>query len=239
MARLPRAPKRPILSPDEARGEVAWLPPGLEISRIYFAGGTHPGGWNRFRDWGPTKARLDHHVLPAGSATDRRILYAGDTLTTCAAEVFQHTGVIDAVAGEPYFAGLRVVRPVRLLSFRSDWPTRAGASQALASGTRAWVRQWSRAVWEDLVDIEGIVFDSSMHHGGTNFALYERAEDAFDASPVFNEELSHRGLRNPLRHVAADLNYGLVLPSVVVTRAWPLATVRPTFARRVRRRRKP
>lgn len=215
MARLPRLPRtRPVLPPDAARNEVVVLRVGSEISRIYFAGGRHPGDWRRFRRYGPTSARFDHHLPPPGSGHDRAIAYAGSNITTAVAEVFQD-GVIDVVSDDPYYAILRLRRDVRLLSLRSDWPTRAGASQALAAGTtHANSRGWSIAIYEDLSDIEGIEFDSAMHHGGVNYALYERAEDAFETSPVVNLPLVHRGLRAVLRNIAVDLNFELALPAV-------------------------
>jgi hypothetical protein len=189
------------------------LPPGIELARIYFAGGRHPAVWNRFRRHGPTSARFDHHVPPPGSRDDRGILYVASDLGTAISEAFQEGGLIDVVSDDPYIAILRVARPVRLISLRSDWPTRAGASQALASGIHASARGWSSAIYEDLDDIEGIEFDSSMRWGGINYALYERAEDAFETSPIVNIPLGHRGLRPVLRNIAADLNYGLVLPA--------------------------
>jgi hypothetical protein len=211
MARLPRVPDRPVPAPEAGRGEITVLAPGAELVRIYFAGGPYPAEWNGFRTWGPTGARFDHHLEPAGSRRDRAILYAGSDLLTCVAEVFQRTRQIDVVVGEPYVAILRVARPVRLLSFASDWPTRAGASQALASGIRASARAWSRAIWEDLADVEGLAYPASMHHGGLNVALYERAADALEADPVVNLTLGHRGLRPALRNAANALDYGLVL----------------------------
>lgn len=213
MARLPRIPKpRPSLTPDESAGEVIVLSHGSEFSRIYFAGGSHPSDWNRFRRYGPTSARFDHHLPPVGSSIDRAIWYAGATLKSAVAEVFQD-GVIDTLSGEPYFAIARLARPVRFLSLRSNWPTRAGASQALAAGQHASARGWSIAIYEDLADIEGIEFASSMNWEGVNYVLYERAEEAFEASPVVNVPLTHRGLRAVLRNIAVELNFELVLPA--------------------------
>lgn len=213
MARLPRKPRsRPVLAPDAARGEVIELSPGTLLTRIYFAGGRHPGAWNGIRHFGPTSARFDHHPPPPRHHPDRGILHAANDIATACAEVFQGTAVIDVSSDDPYVAGFRLRRPVRLLSLRSDWPTRAGASQALASGTHASARGWSIAIWEDLADIEGLVYDSPMHRGGIDVALYERAADALEATPAVNTPLSHLGLRTVLRHVAVELGYGLALP---------------------------
>ena len=213
MAKLPPHPDRPVPRPEAARGELLELPPGTEVARIYFAAGPHPGTWRGFRSWGPlARARFDHHGPAPHESPDRSILYAGDTLTTVVAEVFQSTRVVDVDAGEPYLALLALVREVALLDLRSDWPTRAGASQAIGSGPRWACRNWSRAIWKDLANVEGLAWDSSMHHGGTCYAFYERSRDAFDRVPVANLPLATRGLEIPLTNAADRLGYGLVLP---------------------------
>jgi len=212
VARLPRAPRsRPVLAPDPARGELIVLPSGTELVRVYFAGGAHPGTWRQFRAFGPTDARFDHHIPPRALSPHRAILYAAGDLTTAIAEVFQRTGVVDVATGDPYLAILRTARPITLLDLRSDWPTRAGASQALASGSHASAPNWSRAIWEDLPAVEGIAWHSSMHHQGTAHALYERGADALEADPVTNLALATKGLALPLTHAADLLGFGLVL----------------------------
>jgi len=169
-------------------------------------------------------------------------MYAASDITTACGEVFQDSRFIDVTSDDPYLAGFRLRRPVRLLSLRSNWPTRAGASQALASGIRSSARGWSIAVWEDLRDIEGIEYDSAMNRGGTNYALYERAENAVEPAPVSNNPLTHRGLRMVLRNASVALNYGLALPPVpgatlVVATRMPggSAATRPRRVPRVRR----
>ena len=187
------------------------LPAETELVRVYFAGGPHPGTWRQFRRFGPTDARFDHHDPTRQTSPDRAILYAAGDLTTAIAEVFQRTGVIDVRTGDPYLAILRTSRPIPLLDLRSDWPTRAGASQALGSGSHASARGWSRAVWEDHPAVEGIAWHSSMRHDGTAYALYERAADALEADPVANLTLGTNGLALPLAHAADLLGFGLVL----------------------------
>lgn len=220
MARLPRAPRcRPVLAPDPARGELIVLPSGTELVRVYFAGGPRPGTWRQLRSFGPTDARFDHHIPPPALSRDRAILYAAGDLTTAVAEVFQRTGMIDVVTGDPYLAILRTSRSISLLDLRSDWPTRAGASQALASGSHASAWHWSRAIWEDLPAVEGIAWHSSMHHQGAAYALYERAANALEADPVTNLTLATKGLALPLAHAADLLGFGLVLDRPPVLRS--------------------
>lgn len=239
MAKLPRAPRsRPVLAPDPALGEVALLAPGTELVRIYYATGPHPGGWKLFRAFGPTDARFDHQEAPPAVSSTRAILYAATDFTAAVAEAFQRTRVIDVAAGDPYLAILRTSRPIRLLDLRSDWPTRAGASQELGSGSHASARNWSRAIYEDLETIEGIVWHSSMHHGGDAYALYERAEKAFDPSPVTNLALATRGLTLPLANAAGALRYGLVLgPGMPAWMPRSAAGFTPIPGRRILRRR--
>lgn len=217
MAKLPRHPLRPLPRPEAGRGEVYVLKSGTEIARVYFVGGSHGGTWNGFRSWGPVaRSRFDHQEPPTHECPNKAVLYAGDRLTTAVAEVFQATRVVDVIADEPYLASLRLVREVRLLDMRSDWPTRAGASQKIGSGAYKSCHNWSRAIWEELTTIEGIAWDSSMHHGGTCYAFYERARDAFDKAPAANLPLTTRGLETPLANAADRLGYGLVLAGPAV-----------------------
>ena len=119
--------------------------------------------------------------------------------------------MIDVVTDDPHPAVLRTARPIQLLDLRSDWPTRDGASQALASGSHASAPNWSRAIWEDLPEVDGIAWHSSMRHRGTAHALYVRGADALEADPVTNLTLATKGLALPLTHAADLLGFGLVL----------------------------
>jgi hypothetical protein len=232
VAGLPRAPRsRPVLAPDPARGELIVLPPGTELVRVYFVGGPHPSAWRGFRSFGPTDARFDHHDPPRTLSRDRAILYAAGDLTTAVGEVFQRTGLIDVCTADPYLAILRSARPITMLDLRSDWPTRAGASQALTSGSHASARNWSRAVWEDHPTVEGIAWHSSMHHDGTAYALYERAADALEADPVTNLTLATRGLELPLTHAADLLGFGLALDRFPLPRSQGVGGSRPPHTR--------
>jgi len=150
------------------------------MARIYSRGGSHPTTWREFRFDGPLPlARFDHHI-----AGERRgVLYAARELDTCVAEVFQDSRVVDRAAADRCVAGFRLTRSVRLLDLTSDWPTRAGASQALASGPRPRAQAWARAIHAAYPNIEGIWYPSSMHGGHPALVLFERADTALPPAP--------------------------------------------------------
>jgi len=175
--------------------------------RIYFGDGPHSGRWDGFRSYGPlTTARFDHHVPPRREQ-ERAILYVGLAIATCVAEVFQDTRVIDRRRRAPWLVGFRLRRTVRLLDLTGDWPTRAGASQAVSSGRRDRARQWSAAIYDAYPETEGLWYRSSMHGGEPAMALYERARGALRAQPEVHLPLAHPGLEVPLGRMAASLGY--------------------------------
>jgi hypothetical protein len=101
-----------------------------------------------------------------------------------------------------------LVRDVSLLDLASDWPTRAGGSQAVSSGPRPTAQNWSRAIHEDL-GADGLAYPSSMKGRGTNVALYERAQDALAATPRINFPLDHPAPEIPLLRVATGFAFGI------------------------------
>jgi hypothetical protein len=186
------------------------LPAGTLLWRLYTRGGDHPGTWNGFRHFGPIgTARFDHH-LPPLRVQERGIYYAALDVPTCLAEAFQGTRTINRARREPWVVGFRTVTPLRLLDLHSTWPTRAGASMALASGRRDRARRWSQAVYAAYSAAEGLWYPSSMYAGQPCVALYERAAHALPARPSLHLALADPRLDVPLHHVAADLNYRLV-----------------------------
>ncbi len=215
---MPKFPEPP------APEDLAALPPLLRsipaatrFGRIFSRGGTHPVGWNDLRHWGPTAARFDHHLPDAGGAPwlqPRGILYAAGAaapgaLAICAAEVFQSTRIIDSRRNDPWFAVFATARALSLLDLGGLWATRAGASQALASGPRPRARRWSQAIFAAYPQIDGLYYPSSMAGGGAAVALYERAADALPAAPLFHRSLADPALSAPLSHAAQAIGYGL------------------------------
>ena len=207
MAKLPR---RPEDLPPLRRRDLHPIRAGARPWRIYFAGGPHPTTWNEFRRFGPLElARFDHH-LPPPRQQDRAIVYAANKAPTCLAEVFQSTRTINRDRREPWLVCFELVRRVTLLDLSGDWPTRAGASQALNSGSREAARAWSRKIYDQYAEIEGLWYPSSMHGRNFAIALYERASSAVPSATLFHQPLNDPRLLGRLRRVAADINYQLL-----------------------------
>ena len=134
-------------------------------------------------------------------------------------EAFADTRLIDRHDRRPWLVRFLTVRPLRLLDIGGTWPTRAGASQALAAGDHPDRTQaWARAIHAEL-DVDGIRYPSSQrgHPGerrppeiplrlwGANVALFERAADALPPRPTLHLALDHPGLSTILGRVAAAL----------------------------------
>ncbi len=202
MAKFPWPP-----APDEL-GRVAadrhTLRAGTLVARLYPRSGRHPATWRDFRFDGPQAgARFDHHVTDGR----RGVLYAAPDLVTCVAEVFQGSRLVDRVADDRCVAAFRMARAVRLLDLTGDWPTRAGASQAIASGPRPRAQAWARAIYDAYPTLEGIWYPSSMHGAHPALVLFERAEQALPANPELDVPLSHPGLLPDLIRAAGSLGY--------------------------------
>ena len=186
------------------RPEYHTLRSGTVVARIYPRGGRHPSAWNDFRYAGPlASARFDHHV----QGERRGVLYGARVLTTCVAEVFQNSRVVDRTTDGRCLAAFRIVRSVRLLDLTGDWPTRAGASQAIASGPRFRAQAWSRAIYDSHASVQGLWYPSSMHGGHPAIVLFERAESALPTAPEADVPLSHPGLLPDLVRAANALGY--------------------------------
>jgi hypothetical protein len=210
VAKLPEPP--PIATLRLVSPDVATLPAGTMLWRIYFRSGSHPATWDQMRYYGPREsARFDHHLdLPR--VQDRGILYAAtgdDAIATCVAEVFQDTRLVDTRRDEPWLAAFTLTEDVLLLDLRGKWPTRARASANIHSGPRPRCRRWSRAICDAYPDLNGLYYASSMNGNEPAVALYERASNALPHSPVVNRPLSDAPLLIPLERIATELGYDL------------------------------
>jgi hypothetical protein len=205
---VPKFPWPP--APDELariRPSYRRLVAGAMLARVYPRGGRFPTTWGAFRFTGPlASARFDHHD-PGREEERRGVLYGATGLGTCVAEVFQATRVVDRFADDRCFAAFGLTRPVRLLDLTGDWPTRAGASQAIATGPRSRARAWTRAVFVAYPKIEGLWYPSSMRGGHPSLVLFERAEDAIPSDPEVDIPLSHPGLLPDLTRIAGTIGY--------------------------------
>jgi len=164
--------------------------------------------WNAFRHFGPAATgRFDHQPPPPHDDPDRSILYVGLDALAALAESFQDARTIDRRRQEPWLVGFEVSVEVPLLDLTRLWPTRAGASQAIATGRRPTAQAWSRLIHRSYPNLAGVLYRSSMAGGSLNVALYERAEAALPATPAIHLPLSHPGLALPLARAASKLGY--------------------------------
>ena len=138
-------------------------------------------------------------------------MYGADDPTTCIAEVFQKTRVINRWHREPWLVGFETGNEMRLLDLTGTFPTRAGASMGLMIGPRSVSRAWARAFHDSWSEIDGLYYPFSMHANRPAMVLNERAR----AAGVIPEHASfHRSLGDPailsiLRNTAHALGYAL------------------------------
>lgn len=186
------------------------LPRHARLFRIYFQGGAHPVQWNEFRFFGPTRSRFDHHTRPKRLQA-RGIIYVtrgGDAILTALAEVFQDSRHIDRTRSSPWLAAFDIEDPLPLLDTGSKWPIRAGGNMAINSGPRGRARDWSRGIYRQYQDVEGIWYPSSLTNQACG-ALYERALHALPTRPQLNLPLNHPDLLPNLTRFAVQLNYSI------------------------------
>lgn len=216
---MPKFPEPPDIATLQAIGpDVSTLPASTPLARVFFRGGDHPVSWDEFRFWGPGQSRFDHHLPDTAGRPvlgPRGIFYAAGSgapgaLAICLAEVFQETRIIDTQDRAPWFVVFRTSRALRLLDLRGLWPTRAGASAAISSGSKARARRWSRAIHAAWPDLDGILYPSSMGGGADAVALYDGARSALPASPDFHRALADPALSAPLLAAAGAINYALM-----------------------------
>lgn len=202
-------PPPPVVRLRQIGPEVHVLPAGADVWRVYFRGGRHPAAWSAFRRYGPSGARFDHQDPPPAVHPVKAIQYGADQGPTCLAEVFQDTRVIDRRRDDPFLAAYQLTQDVPLLDVTGAWPTRAGASMAIATGNRTRAREWSRAIYDAYPQLAGIRYGSSMNGNRPAFAFYERAQAALPQAPLLNLPLSDPGLAALLSRAAARFGYRL------------------------------
>lgn len=212
MAKFPLPPAAAELAAIRRPEDVVAVAPMTALARIYRAAGDHPGRWAEFRTKGPlATARFDPHPVPTGGepqqAAGYGVLYSALSLRTALAEAFQSTRVVDRHTGAPFLAVFRPVRPLHLLDLAGTWPTRAGASQAIASGSRERARAWAREIFAAYPDVDGLWYRSSMDSGAPAVCLWERAAPAMPAQPWVHLPLRSPALGLPVARACRQLGY--------------------------------
>ena len=211
MAKFPEPPTSEALG--SIRPVTTTLAAGSMLVRIFFAGGPHPSAWNRFRHFGPTASRFDHHEPDergAPQVQSRGILYAANgesAVRTALAEVFQSSRTIDRDASAPVLAGFVTTAPVVLLDLKGEFATTLGASSAIHSGPRPRARRWARALYDAYPSIDGLHYCSSMYGNAPAIALFERAADRLADRPVVHRELRDPALTGVVVETAARIRY--------------------------------
>lgn len=213
MAKFPNAAAVEVLRAIEP--DIAVVPRGTILARVYFARGPHPTRWDEFRHFGPANARFDHHLEDSrGEAyeQERSVLYCATEAKTCFAEVFQETRRIDRARRSPWLAVFRLERDAALLDLSGNFPTRAGASMAINSGSRVRARAWGRAFYDAYPDLLGVHYPSSMNGNRPCAVLTDRAEalSVLAEHPEFNRPLTDDTLLDVLKHCAQAIGYGLL-----------------------------
>ena len=167
--------------------------------------------WNTFRTYGPVaNGRFDHHLLPPGDQPGRGILYGALRDAAAAiAEAFQDTRTIDRMHEDPWLVAFALRADLAVLDLAGSWPTRAGASQAIATGRRDIAQAWSRSIYAAYPEIDGLVYPSAMVGGATNVAIYERGTPTLPGRPGLNIPLSHPGLARSISRIADTYGYDL------------------------------
>ena len=172
-----KLPPPPPSLPRLRASDIRTLPVGSLCWRVYRAGGEHPSRWNELRRYGPTASgRFDHQEPPPHEDPARAIVYVARDATAALAEAFQDTRTIDRRRQGPWLVAFELTADVAVLDLTRLWPTRAGASQAIATGRRVTAQAWSRAIYRAYPDVAALAYRSSMAGSSINLALYERAE---------------------------------------------------------------
>ncbi len=209
---MPKVPRTPALARlDGLNPDIHVLPAGSLAWRIYFRGGRHPTRWGDFRHVGPTDARFDHHLGREPTHQIRAALYGAEDPTTCFAEVFQRTRVMNRWHKDPWLVGFHTAAFSSLLDLTGSFATRAGASMALMTGARSVSRDWARAFYDAYPETAGLLYPSSMYANRPAVVLTDRAEAArvIPDQPSFHRALGDPALLSLLKNVARTLGYAL------------------------------
>jgi len=175
--------------------------------RIHRTAGEHVLPWNGFRTFGPLPSmRWEPHPGERPTQCAEGVLYAAGDVTTCLAEVYQDTRVIDTYAAGATLTGWQPLRPLRLLDLSGTWPLRNSASAALSAAPRAVSRRWARAIRTAWPDIDGLSAPSTMT-GRRNVVLWSPAADSLPDLPEFSRPLSTSVVWSIVHAAATEIGY--------------------------------
>ena len=210
MPKVPRRPSPALLA--SVHPEVRAIPAGSVIWRVYFRGGRHPTNWRDFRYVGPIDARFDHHEGDVPTRQERAVLYGAAHPATCLAEVFRKTRVVNRWHNDPWLVGFETQESMRLLDLTGSFPTRAGASMGLMTGSRSVSRTWARAFHDAWPEMEGLYYPSSMRANRPAMVLSERTATAgvMPDSPSLHRSLGDPAILSVLRNAARELGNALL-----------------------------
>ncbi len=217
MTERARPPHGPTVAATTIRDDdVLVLPRGQLVVRVHPLGGSHPRAWDELRGWGPTRARFDHHTLPARDHPTRRIMYlswGADALTGALAEAFQdgaRAAGIDRGRDRMNLTAFALADALPLLDLDGGWLTRAGGNQAVLTGPRGTARMWARAIYRHHTGVAGLAYRSSVWGPGRCVALWDRGAHVVPSAPAATAPLVDPGLRSALAAAADTLGVPLI-----------------------------
>ncbi|MGL6343415.1 MAG: RES family NAD+ phosphorylase [Waterburya sp.] len=158
-----------------------------------------------FRSYGPV-SRFDHHSSNQPSEDpERRIIYAGFSLSCCIVEYFGDGEIINVENIK--LAIIYLNKELKLLDLRGKAAMAAGTVTAISAITQREITQaWGRYFYEhlELYDrVDGLIF-SGAHNGEDAIALYERAEDTINSSKVKIIDLKNETLKSTIFKIADE-----------------------------------
>ncbi|MDJ0901665.1 MAG: RES domain-containing protein [Xenococcus sp. MO_188.B8] len=158
-----------------------------------------------FRSYGPV-SRFDHHDNEVPKEDDqRRIIYAGFSLSCCIAEYFGDGEIINVANVK--LAVIYLSKDLKLLDLRGKAAMAAGTVAAISGITQRKITQsWGKYFYEHpelYGEVDGLIF-SGAHNGENVIALYERSESVIHSSKVKLLDMASDALRSPIFRIAKE-----------------------------------
>lgn len=184
--------------------QIHILPANTKLRRIF-----DPTRFNAtsvgFRSYGPV-SRFDHHSSNEPSENpERRIIYAGFSLSCCIAEYFGDGEIINLENIK--LAIIYLSKELKLLDLRGKGAMAAGTVTAISAITQREITQaWGRYFYDhiELYDrVDGLIF-SGAHNGEDALALYERVESTINSSKVKVIDLGSETLKSTILRIAEE-----------------------------------